>query len=301
MSNGPELSSRRRAAALLEKFCSGDDLTQSQLEELRASHPEILQPPQVHPENEFRLEQERSVKLSKSDEGRFEKLYGKKWRQIRRWIDRGEERGEPCPLHDPAKMPGWWSRHMKWRVPAEIEAAAVADSKQPDSPDPTPSPPTEPPPPDPGAQAFSQPIDLESIDPEEGDRLRELKQIQAAKFSQLKDSLKRGDDSAMLESKYLKLCETIDKIETRVTERLKKRGLFILRDVVERDLAAAAELLRQSRSSMVRRVHELCPSLNAEQRAEVTAAIERARSSEERMLCRLDSLNSNDLLRELAT
>ena len=143
-------------------------------------------------------------------------------------------------------------------------------------------------------------IDLESIDPEEGDRLRELKQIQAAKFNQLKTALKAGEDCALLESKYLKLSETIDKIETRVTERLKKRGLFILREAVERDLAAAAELLRQSRSSMVRRVHELCPSLTADQRAEVTAAIERARASEERMLCQLETLSTNDLLRELA-
>lgn len=143
-------------------------------------------------------------------------------------------------------------------------------------------------------------IDLESIDPEEGDRLRELKQIQAAKFTQLKNALMRGEDCAVQESKYLKLSETIDKIETRVTERLKKRGLFILRDIVERDLAASAELLRQSRASMVRRVLELCSSLTSTQREEVTAAIERARSSEERMLCKLETLTTNDVLRDLA-
>lgn len=300
----PELASQRRASALLAKFCSGQDLSPAQWEEVRQSHPGFAeqQPPPSTAAFQAELEPDRSVKLSKSDEPRYEKLYGKKWRQIRRWIDRGDERGEACPLHDPAKMPGWWSRHMKWRVPVEIEMAALASANPPPPPDPEPSYSPPPLPPDPDRTApHAAPIDLESIDPEEGDRLRELKQIQAAKFAQLKDSLKRGDDSALLESKYLKLCETIDKIETRVTERLKKRGLFILREVVERDLAAASELLRQSRTSMVRRVQELCPSLSGDQRAEVTAAIERARSSEERMLCRLESLTSDDLLRELAS
>lgn len=298
----PELASQRRAFSLLGKFCDGQDLTPSQWEEVRNTHPNFANQP-LPPSVEAcraEVEPDRSVKLPKTDEPRYEKLYGKKWRQIRRWIDRGEESGDPCPLHDPAKMPGWWSRNMKWRVPAEIEMAALSAAKLPSSPDPDPADasPHEPPPHRPRVNPI---IDLESIDPEEGDRLRELKQIQAAKFTQLKNALKGGEDCAMLESKYLKLSETIDKIETRVTERLKKRGLFILREAVERDLAAAAELLRQSRSSMVRRVHELCPSLTAEQRAEVTTAIERARASEERMLCQLESLSTNDLLRELAS
>ena len=247
----------------------------------------------------------RTPKLSKADEHRFEQLYGKKWRQIRRWIDRGNENSDPCPLNDPQRMPGWWNRNMKWRIPEEIELAAVraSQSSAPPSENPPadeqPVPPTGPegevkPPP----QVF-QKIDLENIDPEDGDRLRELKQIQAAKFSQLKDALKLGQDCSSLETKYLKLCETIDKIESRVTERLKKRGLYILREIVERDLAACAELLRQSKDAMTRRILENCPTLTIEQRAEVSTAVETARSTEERMLCRLDSLTSNDLLRDL--
>jgi len=241
----PELASQRRAVSLLGKFCDGQDLSPSQWEEVRNTHPEFATQPIPPSVEAFRAEAEpaRSVKLTKADEPRYEKIYGKKWRQIRRWIERGEERADPCPLHDPAKMPGWWSRNMKWRVPAEIEMAALSTSKPSSLPDPDPDalPPHVP--------SVHRPmvnpiIDLESIDPEEGDRLRELKQIQAAKFTQLKNALKAGEDCALLESKYLKLSETIDKIETRVTERLKKRGLFILREAVERDLAAASELLR---------------------------------------------------------
>lgn len=292
------IASSRRTVSLLEKLEAGQALTPADLDEIRKTHPDFAC---IVPNGESASDSSRVVKLTKADEPRYEKLYGKKWRQIRRWIDRGEESGDPCPLHDPAKMPGWWSRNMKWRVPAEIEMAALSAANPPSAPDPDPDPAAPPPPASSPARQMVNPIiDLESIDPEEGDRLRELKQIQAAKFTQLKNALKGGEDCAMLESKYLKLSETIDKIETRVTERLKKRGLFILREVVERDLAAAAELLRQSRSSMVRRVHELCPSLTADQRAEVTVAIERARASEERMLCQLETLSTNDLLRELA-
>jgi len=249
----------------------------------------------------FRLTDDfgKAPKLSKADEAKYEKLYSKKWRQIRRWIDRGDENNDPCPLHDPSRMPGWWSRNMKWRIPAEIEQAAVDGSRPASLPEPPDQSdqgePHSPPPPQTGPK-----IDLESFDPEEGDRLRELKQIQAAKFAQLRDALRLGHECSAQESKYLKLSETIDKIETRVAERLKKRGLYILRDLVERDMAASAELLRQSHDAMVRRVLESCASLTMEQRAEVAAAVETARSAEQRMLCRLDSLAANDLLRDLA-
>lgn len=242
----------------------------------------------------------RAPKLSKADEARYSARYNRGWRQIRRWVEAGERSGVRCPLEDPQALMAWWPRHFKWRVPAEIEQAAFEATKLGQAALPVPeesaaapeaaetAPPTQ-----------GKSIDLESFDPEEGDRLRELKQIQAAKFAQLKEALRSGQDCTLLEGKYLKLCETIDKIETRVTERMKKRGLFILRAAVERDLAAAAELLRQSRESMDRRVQELCPSLAPEQRAEVSEAIARARRSEDRILSLLPTLQGEDILREM--
>jgi hypothetical protein len=209
-------------------------------------------------------------------------------------------------------MLNWWSRNFHHRVPGEIEEAAAAqlhgaaaqhhaqhspaaEANPGHTPPPTPDEHTAP------ASGLGRIIDLESYDPDEGDRLRELKQIQAAKFAELREALKKGEDSAARETKYLKLCETIDKIESRVAARMQKRGLYVLRDDVERDLAASAELLRQSRESMCRRVLELCSSLDAAQRDEVRAAVESSRRSEERMLCMLPSLNHDDVLRELAS
>lgn len=255
------------------------------------------------------------TKLTKENIERYTKVYAKGWRQLRRWVDVGEKANDACPLHDPVLMPGWWSRHMKWRIPPEIEAAAleaarsarapalepampaVADDEGSSPPDPSAAPGDAsrkhaPPP--------AKAIDIESFDPEEGDRLRELKQIQAAKFQQLKAALKAGEESSVIEVKYVKLCETIDKIESRVTERLKKRGLLILRAEVERDLAANAELMRQLDESQERRVLERCSSLTAEQRNEVSDAIRHTNRAKERILSRLDSLAADDLLRELA-
>lgn len=254
-------------------------------------------------------EASRTVKLTRAEEQRAEELYGRKWRQIRRWVEKGLQNNDPCPLFEPAKMPSWWTRNNTWRVPPEIEQAAIdasraavpatsSSTEEPTPPSPREAPPSGAAPPPPPEPAKS--IDLEDFDPEEGDRLRELKQIQAARFAGLKDDLKVGRDTGVAESKYLRLCETIDKIETRITERLKKRGLYILREVIERDMAAAAELLRQSHASMERRVRELCPSLTAAQRTEVTAAIARARASEQRILASLPSFqNGDDLLKEL--
>jgi hypothetical protein len=242
---------------------------------------------------------------------RYEKLYKKNWRSLYRWLEKGEKASDPCPLHDPRAMLHWWPRHNTWRVPPEIEEAALAfavavrtESAPPHA---DPLPPkmdgfgASAPNPEPSAKPSGKSIRLEDFDPEEGDRLRELKQLQAAKFDQLREAFQDQLPTNALETSYVKLCETIDKIETRVIERLKKRGLYILRDEVERDLAKNAEMLRQTRESMERRVLEQCPSLTGDQRTEVSAAVYKARQREDTMFSRLDCLKPDELLRDLAS
>lgn len=253
------------------------------------------------------------VKLSMADArrlGLFYKGSENGWRTMYRWIEVGEKKGEPCPLQDPAKMPGWLTRHIPRALDQRIEQAALdaaragqpAASPETTSAKPTPSPqiptPDPPAPQPPGVQSKS--VRLEDFDPEEGDRLRELKQIQLVKFTELKEAMLLGGDTTLLTSRYIKFCEDLDKIESRVIERMKKRGLYVLRDEVERDLAGNAELLRQMRESMPRRVLEQCASLSADQRIEVSAAIVRARGKEDTILGRLDCLKGDDLLKELA-
>ena len=329
----PEEASRARAFALLAQFMEGKTLSPEQWAEVTKYHPNFAgQPappstvaaapadPIAKPDVEglgsgeaFCLTAGGDFSLAAAK--RYAKLYKgseKKWRSIYQWRKKGIDVCDPCPLEDPTKMPAWWVRHMVWRVPTEIEQAAIDAARgRPAAPEtavldaaaaqrpPEPAAAT-PVPAVPGPGSVQAAVDLAQFDPEEGDRLRELKQLQAAKFSQLTAALKAGEDTTVREQKYMKLCETVDNIETRATERMKKRGLFWLREDVERDLAANAELLRQMRESMVRRVLELCSSLTAEQRAEVTAAIQRTRGAEERVLGKLTTLKKDDLLRELA-
>lgn len=53
-------------------------------------------------------------------------IYGKSERTLKRWDLEGREKNDPCPLHNPAAVPGWWVRNMSQRVPPSVLAAAAA-------------------------------------------------------------------------------------------------------------------------------------------------------------------------------
>lgn len=251
---------------------------------------------------DFELSAETAARgLNRSILKRWEAVYETGPRQLRRWWKEG------APLDNPAAMPAWWERTHAWSIPERIQAAAVKATasqliapsagpvpivvESPQTSAPAPPPPSENPPP-PVASKVT-PINIEDFDPDEGDRLRELKQIQAAKFDELSKALKAGSESAgMLETKYLKLCETVDKMESRVTERVKKKGLFVMKAAVARDLATAAELIRQMGESEARRVLELCPALDGAQREAVIAAVRQLAESRSRVFRNLASLKS---------
>lgn len=225
--------------------------------------------------------------------------YATSSRQIRRWLTEG------APLHDPAGMPAWWEGELaagrkRWGLPDRLlEASRLASAPACDE--------------SPGSASplFTSPasamstgtgdrINLEDYDPEEGDRLRELKQIQAARYTQLKNALAAGNDTVMLETKYLRLTETLDKMETRVSERLKKRGLYIARPEVERELATAAELIRQMGESEARRLLELCPDLTASGREQILRAVPMLAEARARVFRTLGTLRTTeDALLEL--
>lgn len=328
----PELAEQARAFALLDMYCNGEDVTAAQWEEIRRAHPGFANaatPPSAEvPRADIAApgveglvlagEPERKGKLSMKEAATYALKYKgseKSWRTMYRWIEVGDAKKDPCPLAEPAKMPSWWNRCMTHRCPAEIEQAAV-DAAQVASEAPAPGPASNATMQDPGGAARipatpttmtaatgaavgpatdpSRIIRLEDFDPEEGDRLREIKQLQAGKFSQLKKALERGEDTSVMEGKYVKLCETVDKIESRITERMKKRGLYLLREEVDSDMARVSELMRQFRDSMERRVLERCASLTAEQRIEVAAAVRASRAAEDRILAKLNTKTADD-------
>jgi hypothetical protein len=215
-------------------------------------------------------------------------------RQIRRWLTEG------APLHDPAAMPAWWEGELaagrkRWGLPDRIlQASRLASAPAPDESPGSASPSFTLPASSHMSTGTGDRINLEDYDPEEGDRLRELKQIQAARYTQLKNALAAGNDTVMLETKYLRLTETLDKMESRVSERLKKRGLYIARPEVERELATAAELIRQMGESEARRLLELCPDLTASGREQILRAVPMLAEARARVFRTLGTLRTTD-------
>lgn len=237
-------------------------------------------------------------KLRAVDRERYARTYSANWRTIYNWVEIGKAAKDDCPLDEPAKMPAWWSRNRKHRVPPGIEAAAAACA--PVVTQPTVAAATDgalPAEKVPAPKVFS----VEDFDPEEGDRIRELKQLQRVRYQKIQDATERDEDVDSKLRAYLQFCDTLDKIESRALDRLKKMGVFVSRAEVNADLAANAEMLRQMSASMERRVLERCSSLSSEQREEVASAIRAARAAEEKTLSRLNTLAPEELQLELAS
>jgi len=118
------------------------------------------------------------IRLSHGNHGRadrkWSKIYGRKWRQLRRWIDRGSRNGDPCPPDDHPAMRGWWNRNYPNRkVPQEIEHPLhdaennLSQKKR--------------------MLPIEPPIDLASFDPEEGVELRNARRLAASIYNKLEN------------------------------------------------------------------------------------------------------------------
>ena len=302
----PELAAELLAADLkniVAKVKSGGTLTADQAKRIAEHHapppgfaflpddlPEQPAPPPAAP---VAPEAPASKRLTPGLLDGYASTYATSSRQIRRWYTEG------APLHDPSAMPAWWEGELaagrkRWGLPdrlleASRLAAAPARDESTGSASPLYASPASH-----MATGTGDRINLEDYDPEEGDRLRELKQIQAARYTQLKNALAAGNDTVMLETKYLRLTETLDKMESRVSERLKKRGLYIARPEVERELATAAELIRQMGESEARRLLELCPDITANGREQILRAVPMLAEARARVFRTLGTLRTTD-------
>lgn len=243
-------------------------------------------------------------KLTKRQSAEWERTYETGHRTIRRWWDEG------APLHDSAAMPIWWEKERAagrkaWSVPDKLLKAAAHAPK--------PSAPAAPligevaaptateTPAASGTPAAGPPINLEDFDPEEGHNLRGLKQLKAARWAEIRKKLEAGSDVGHLQTSLVKLEDMISRIEARIEERLKKKGLYVLVSVVSRDLAKLAEMMRQMTDTEVRRVLELCPNLSVEARQQVATAVLKVAAARQRVLRNLKSIKTpDDALLQLA-
>jgi hypothetical protein len=225
--------------------------------------------------------------LTRAQLAEWSALYQTGARQLRRWWKEG------APLDRPSEMPAWWAGHHKWAVPVRIHQAAklhtqnaaaasveavpcAKESGSPENSNTTAAP----------ASPLGPSIDLAEYALRENEDVRQAETLVAVAWQQLEAAYKAGrTDIDLLHRRHEKAMETLRKVRTAARADLQQRRLLIPREEVENDRAMAAELLRQMRESMERRVLELCPDLNTVQREKVAAAIRRVRKHEEKILC----------------
>jgi hypothetical protein len=247
----------------------------------------------------------KSRPISAADLERWGKIYRTGPRALRRWHARGIANSDPCPLHTPNAMPAWWARNSRQLVPAKIMTAArevTGEKSAAAAPHGTSTllPPASG---EPGAAGAppSAPIDITTLQLDEGQAVTQQRQIVAAIFHQLQQAYLAGHPTEMLQSRYLKAAEALRKLEAADREDKVHRGRYLLREEQERDAATFADMLRQMQESMVRRVLELCPALTGAVRDQVADAITRVRAHEQRCLQRLPTYAApDDLLADLA-
>jgi hypothetical protein len=213
-------------------------------------------------------------------------------RSMRRWIARGKQVDEHCPIESPALLKAWWAKHMTHSVPDWLmRAAAVAQAPVSAPVAAQPPPASESPAPPPAVAS----VNIDDFELGEGEAVRQQRSLVALLWSQLKQAyLTPGVDVDMLQSKYNKATESLRRLEKDDREDRKSRGLLIPRSVVQRDIEAACELIRQMSETEKRRVLELCPTLGPAERAEVAAAIERICEVRTRVFRSLKSLKETD-------
>lgn len=239
-----------------------------------------------------------AAEVTRAQLDRWAAEYGTQHRQLRRWIGKGREKSDPCPLDRPADMPAWWHRNMTWGVPPKITAAAerarasalAVVQVEPSAPVASGGLPA-------SAIApgvpMAPPMDISGLGMEEGEAVQMLRRLVRAAYDQVERAYKgEYGNVELLQKKFALAQEALRKAEKDDRADREKRGELIPRAHIQADLDAACEMLRQMRESMPRRVLEICPSLSAIQRDEVNRAITSVREHEERIFRRLDSLKT---------
>jgi hypothetical protein len=220
----------------------------------------------------------------------FETLYDSGWRTIYRWHERGVKLGKPCPLHKPKEMPIWWAQTSSHTCPTKILNAARAAGGS--------------------TNGFSEndhdrdpvePMDLEDVDLDKVDAVEFQRRLVGALQKKMRDKAKKNQSIDFEQSQYLRAVKTLRELERDDRESKAHRGKFIPRDIVVRDAAIAADMLRQMHPVMERRVIERCPRLPPRHRADVINALRHVFAGQARIFQRLNSLTApDDLLAELA-
>jgi hypothetical protein len=205
-------------------------------------------------------------------------------RTLRRWIANGAN------VEDPVSLKKWWvTQRTHNTVPDWLHRAASAATQPPvvvEKADAPSAPPV----------TSGESVNLSDYQLGEGAAVSQQRSLVAALWAQLERAYlsPTTSDVDVLQAKYNKAVEALRRLEKDDLAFQKERGLMIPRVTVQRDIAAACELIRQMSETEKRRVLELCPTLGPEQRAEVAAAIDRICEVRTRVFRNLKSLKTTD-------
>jgi hypothetical protein len=146
-----------------------------------------------------------------------------------------------------------------------------------------------------------EPMDLDSIDLDKVDAVEFQRRLVGSLQARMRKKALVGQSIDFEQSQYLRAVKTLRELERDDRESKAHRGKFIPRDIVERDAALAADMLRQMHPVMERRVIERCPRLPPRHRADVLSALRHVFAGQARIFQRLNSPSAHDdFLAELA-
>jgi hypothetical protein len=216
-----------------------------------------------------------------NDLAHYVSTYGRGERQLKRWIAAGKAAQPPelPPLDEPAKMHGWWVKHMTQKPPTRIVELALAKNSA-------------------GARTddvSGRSIDITQIEVNEGDELRTARGILAAVGSQLADAYRTNDDAAIdrLQRRWEKAMNAKRLAENAERSAKKQAGELVPVSELFPELSQLLATLRVMRTTMGRRIRArltLPPDLDAK----LDAIIEDERRGEEAVLRRLSFFRSLD-------
>lgn len=296
----------RRIANLLTKYSSGGRLTAGELAEVREIHPEFGQDGAEQPSGPaLNLTAEPSPSAGDGEVTRAQleqwgEIYGVEHRQLRRWIARGKECGEPCPLDDLTAMPEWIEKHLqKIRGSLRDKVQSAAEAARARAPAPSP---------DPVSEAKTEKaeksdgkptpnsasLDLASVGGVEGESVELFRKLFAAVKMQLEEAYASGveDRIRTLHSRLEKVGESLRKHEVAAEARAKRLGDYLEKVEVISEVGQALHTLSLMMEHRETRVRAELADVPPEILDRLAVVLRKVGSSEQDVLRNLGSLKS---------
>lgn len=314
----------KRAVALALKYSSGSRLTASELAEVREMHPgfapEAAPAPEPTPDDgrppldltPEPLPSKGDGALTKRQLDEWGTMYGVEHRQLRRWIEKGRENNDPCPLDAPVEMVRWIENEnnigkLRSKVRDAVAKAAAAARAKSDVPAPTQVPPTatgeSQPPEQPAPQAQSprlEGIDLSQVGGVEGESVGIFQRQFNATALGLEKAYKDGDDDqiTMLTRRLERVGESLRKHQTAAEARAKRNGDILSKTEVITGITKAVALLKRMRKQRKKMLRSAMSELPPDVLEKLDAAIDHISESEESVFATINTLpNIDDALR----